>query len=66
MNLVAVETADFAVIHVALHEIVALHAVLVRGKVGELIEVGNAGLECPRTARSRQGDRPGTKPTGQS
>ena len=45
VDLVAVEAADPAVIHVALHEIVALHTVLVRGEVGELVEVCRAGLQ---------------------
>ena len=44
VDLMAIEATDLAVIHVALHEIVALHAVLVRGEIGELIEVGDAGL----------------------
>ena len=42
VHLVAIEAADLAVIHVALHKIVALHAVLVRSEIGELVEVGDA------------------------
>jgi len=45
VNLVAVEAANLAVVHVALDIVVALHAVFVRGKIGELVEVGCAGLE---------------------
>ena len=44
VHLMAIEATDLTVIHVALHEIVALHAVFVRCEIGELIEVGCAGL----------------------
>src|SRR6185437_3432904 len=45
VDLVAVEAADVAVVHDAFREVVALHAIFVRGEVGELVEVGDAGLE---------------------
>src|SRR3569832_2245376 len=44
VHLMTVEAAELAVVHVALHEIVALHPILVRGEVGVLEEVGGAGL----------------------
>jgi hypothetical protein len=45
VDLVAVEAADLAMVHITLHEIVALHAVFVRGKVGELEKVCCAGFK---------------------
>ena len=41
----AVEAADLAVVHDALREVVALHAVFVGDEIGVLVEVGGAGLE---------------------
>ena len=38
MHVMTVETGDAACVHQALHEIVALHAVLVRGTVGKVRE----------------------------
>ena len=38
VHIVAGETGDAARVHHALHEIVALHAILVRGAVGEMSE----------------------------
>ncbi len=45
VDLVAIEAADLAMVHVALDEVVALHAVLVGGEVGVLQEVGGAGFQ---------------------
>src|SRR5665213_710692 len=45
VDVVAVEAAQLAVVHGALHEVVALHAVFVGGHVGELEEVGHAGAK---------------------
>ncbi len=50
VHLVAIEAANLAVIHIALHEIVALHAVLVRGEIGEwkkFVTPGFSLLELP-------------------
>ena len=44
VDLMAVEAANLAVVHIALDEVVALHAVLVRGQVGVLKEVRDSGL----------------------
>ena len=51
MNIVAIEAGDAAAIHHALHEIVALHAVLVRGAVGEMSE-SRSRPECGLPASS--------------
>ena len=40
MRIVATETGDSPAVHHALHEIVALHAILVRGAVREIVKVG--------------------------
>lgn len=45
VDLMAVETAKFAVVHVALGEVIALHAVFMGGEVGILEEVRSAGFE---------------------
>src|ERR1700740_1415827 len=45
VDVVAVEAATLAVVHDALHEVIALHAILVRGEIGVLKEVGCAWLE---------------------
>ena len=45
VNLVAVEAADLAVIHVALDKIIALHAVFVSREVCKLIKVCGAWLQ---------------------
>lgn len=44
VHLVAIEAAQPAVIHGALDEVVALHAVLVGGAVGKVVEVLRAEL----------------------
>jgi len=44
VDLMAIEAADLAVIHVALHEIISLHAVFVGGEIGVLEEVRNSRL----------------------
>ena len=36
----AVEAAELAVIHVALHKVIALHAILVRRAVGKVVKGG--------------------------
>jgi len=62
--LMAIEAADFAMVHVALHEIVALHPVLVRREICILKEIRSAGLrllELPvvcQTLPSCETDRP--------
>ena len=45
VHVMAIETSQFAMVHVALDKIVTLHPVLVGRKVGELVEVGNAGAQ---------------------
>ena len=45
MYIVAIRTPDFAVIHIALHEVVSLHPVLMRCHIGKLIKVRRAGLQ---------------------
>ena len=42
VHIVTTEACDAAPIHDALHEIVALHPVLVGGAVGEVVEVGRS------------------------
>lgn len=44
VNIMAIKTAETAMIHVAVHEIVALHPVLVRSAVRPVIEVLNTKL----------------------
>jgi hypothetical protein len=44
VDLMAARAANFAMIHIALNEIISLHAIFVRGHVCELIEVCDAGL----------------------
>ena len=44
VDIVAIEAADSAMIHNALHKVVALHPVFVGGEVGVLQEVCDAGL----------------------
>ena len=44
VNVMAIETAEAAMVHVAVHEIVALHPVLVRSAVRPVIEVLNTKL----------------------
>ena len=54
MDVVAGKTGDAVRVHGALHEIVALHAVLVRGAIGEMREGGFAELvffELPEIAQ---------------
>ncbi|MBB5319319.1 hypothetical protein HDF09_004025 [Edaphobacter lichenicola] len=51
--LMAVETADLPVIHLALDEVVALHPVFVRGQVGKLIEVGVFQASVLRASSNR-------------
>ena len=46
MGIVATETGDAACIHQALNEIIALHAVLVGGAIGEM-------SKCERTEHVR-------------
>ena len=45
VDLVAVEAANSAMVHHALHEVVALHAIFVGGEVGVLEEIGDARLQ---------------------
>ena len=45
MNLMAVETAELAMVHIALDEIISLHPVLMCGQVWILVEVGISGLD---------------------
>ena len=45
VDLVTIEAAHLAVIHQTLDEIIALHAVFVRGEIGKLEEIGSAGLQ---------------------
>ena len=45
VDLVAIEASDLPVIHVALNEIVTLHAVLVSREVRKLVEVCGAWLQ---------------------
>jgi hypothetical protein len=40
VNVVTIGTRDAAVIHDALRVVVALHAILMRGAVGEVVEAG--------------------------
>ncbi len=42
VDIVAAEAGDAAPVHYTLHEIVALHAVFVRGAIGEVCEGGLA------------------------
>ena len=42
VDVVTVEAAYLAMIHIALYKVVTLHAVLVCGKIGKLVEIGNA------------------------
>jgi hypothetical protein len=44
VNVMAIETAEAAMVHVAVHEIVALHPVLVRSAVRPVIKVLNTKL----------------------
>ena len=66
VDVVAGEAGDAARVHQALHEIVALHAVLVRGAVGEMGEGGLAELVLFQLPEIAAGRRPTWKPTGQS
>ena len=45
VNVVAIEAANFAMVHRALNEIVPLHAIFVSSEVGKLIEIGCSRLE---------------------
>lgn len=44
VNLMTIEATQLTMVHVALHEIVALHTILVRSQVGVLKEIRSAGL----------------------
>lgn len=44
VNVMAIETAEAAMVHVAVHEVVALHPVLMRSAVRPVIEVLNTKL----------------------
>lgn len=60
VHLMTVEAAHLAVIHGALHKIVALHPVFVRSQIGELIEVRNAGLQffkLPEAGEAHAGEK---------
>jgi hypothetical protein len=45
VNVVAVEAAQVPMIHIALNEVIALHAIFVGGAVGVLIKVGGTGFQ---------------------
>ena len=66
VHIVAAEAGDAARVHQALHEIVALHAVLVRRAVGEMREGGLAELVLFELPEILQLAAPARKPTGQS
>jgi len=54
VNLVTIEATQVAVVHVALHEIIALHSVLVRRQVGILIEIRRSRLQFLEPPMIRQ------------
>ena len=66
VNVVATEAGDAVRVHHALHKIVALHAVLVRGAVGEMREASSRRACALRASRNRCRFSPTWKPTGQS
>lgn len=45
VHVVTVEAAQFAMVHRALHEVISLHAVLVRCQVWVLVEICDTGLK---------------------
>jgi len=53
VDIVAIKTTKLAVVHVALHEVIALHSVLVRGQVGKLIEICRSRLQFFETPMVR-------------
>ena len=64
MHIMAGRTRDSVPVHDALHKVVALHAILVRGAVGEVVErrlTEGAVLELPEVLQSQPhvvADRP--------
>ena len=45
MDIVAVEATQLPVVHIALHEVITLHPVLMRRQVGILIEIRHTRLQ---------------------
>jgi hypothetical protein len=65
VRIVAAETGDAARVHHALNEIVASHAVLVRGAVRKVRELVSPSL-CSSSRQKSARLSPTWKPTGQS